>query len=212
MPAPSVGAAVAFWISPGPVGLAVHALAKAVLYGTPAAWHLLVDRRTPSASPPRRGGFAPCALAGLGLGAAVLLGWSLLRPIVDPGPVADAVRDAGLAVPSRYLLASAWLVLLNAPLEEYAFRWFVESRWRALLRPLPAALAGALCFTAHHVIVLRAFFPWPLTVVASSGVLVAGLAWSACYRRFGSIWPVAVSHALVDVVVLAVGWQLVSDG
>ena len=43
---------------------------------------------------------------------------------------------------------------------------------------------------------------------ASRNKALGGMAWSWCYVRFGSIWPAYVSHAIVDVAVFAVGWDL----
>lgn len=206
VPAPSIGAAAACWLAPGPVGQALYAAGKAVLYGLPLVWHLAVDRRPLSWSPPRRGGFGLGALTGLLLGAAVVLAWLLAgRHLIDPAPLRGLAAENGFDSPLRYLGVAAWLTIVNAALEEYVFRWFLVSRWRALVSERAAVVLAALCFTAHHVIVLLAFFDWPVALAGSLGVLAGGLVWSWLYARTASVWPCWLSHALVDAAVLSVG-------
>jgi membrane protease YdiL (CAAX protease family) len=209
VPAPSIGAACAFFLWPGPIGQAAYTAGKVVLYGLPLFWRLFVDRERLSWSPPRKGGW----LAGLGLGlalsAAILGFWLLLgRAWIDPAPLQAAAVDNGFDTPLRYLAICAWLMLVNSALEEYVFRWFLVTRWRALVSKRAAVVLAALCFTAHHVIVLKAFFPWLPTLLCSLGVLAGGLAWSWLYARHESIWPAWLSHLLVDAAIFVVGWFL----
>lgn len=209
LPAPSIGVAAAFYLAPGPAGQAVYAAGKAVLYGLPLLWHLLVDRRPPSWSPPRRGGFVAGALLGLLLAAAVVAAWLLLgRTLVDPTPLRALAAANGFDTLGRYVAIAAWLTVVNSALEEYAFRWFLVSRLRVLTSERLAVVLAAAGFTAHHVLVLLAFFDPPVALLASAAVFVGGLAWSWLYARYGSVWPGWLSHAMVDVAVLAVGWRL----
>lgn len=212
VPAPSLGAVAAFWLLPGPVGGALYAVGKAVLYGLPVLWHLAVDRHPPSWSPPRRGGFATAAGLGIAMSLAILAAHALLRDRLDPSLVRSVVSEAGLGTPARFAGFAAYLCLVNSLLEEYAFRWFIFTRCARLMTERLAVLAAGLAFTAHHVIVLRAVFDWPVTGLASVGVLAGGLAWSWCYARFRSIWPGYLSHLLVDITVLTLGWRLAFAG
>ena len=209
VPAPSIGAATAFWLAPGPIGQAVYAAGKLVLYGLPLAWHLAIDRRALSWSPPRRGGFGLGLLSGLALSACVGIAWLAFgRGLVDPAALRAQAVDNGFDSALRYLAIAAWLSLVNSALEEYVFRWFLVSRWRALVSERAAIVLAAACFTAHHVVVLLAFFEPPLAIAGSGGVFVGGLVWSWLYARTGSIWPGWLSHLLVDVAVLAVGARI----
>jgi len=76
-------------------------------------------------------------------------------------------------------------------------------------RPLLAVILAGVIFTVHHVIVLKAYFQWDITLLASAGILIGGCAWSALYLRFRSIWLGYVSHVIVDVAVFLVGWELI---
>ena len=213
VPAPSIGAATSFFISPGTVGAVVYSLGKLVLYGVPLLWHLRVDRQPLSWSPPKQGGFATGAALGLVIAAGIWVVWLLwVREAVDPAPLRLAAHENGFDTPLGYLGLATWLCLVNSVLEEYAFRWFVYSRFRTLLGVAASVVAAGLVFTAHHIIVLRAFFDWPLALLCSAGVLTGGLLWSFCYVRFGSIWPGWLSHAIVDLAILGIGWQLIFTG
>ena len=63
VPAPSIGAATAFFLAPGALGQAVYAAGKLLLYGLPLLWHLAVEKQPLSFSPVRRGGGLQCSRA-----------------------------------------------------------------------------------------------------------------------------------------------------
>ncbi len=208
-PAPSIGASAAFVWATGPIGKLIFAACKVILYVTPLIWRRAVDKQPFSLSPMRKGGLA----AGIGLGL-VICGaiWGVytlwLRDAIDPAPLRTIAADLGFDTKRSFLLVCAWIVFVNALLEEYAFRWFVYTRCEALMNETPAMLLAAAIFTAHHVIILRAYFDWSFVLLGSAGVFTGGLLWTWCYRRYKSIWSGYVSHALVDVAVLAIGWDL----
>ncbi len=210
VPAPSLGVWAAMVAWPGPVGEAIFVAAKAWMLLVPAAWLLLVDRDRLSLSPARRGGFGPAVLIGVAAGAAIVLVYALLGSRwIDTDHVRAMAGQNGIGTPARYLAAAAFWILVNSVLEEYVYRWFIFRRCEALLPPLAAVVASGLCFTLHHVIALKVQFDWNVTVLASVGVFVGGAMWSWLYLRYRSIWPSYLSHAIVDVVVFAVGWTII---
>ena len=212
-PAPAIGAWVALWEEPGPLGLAVYGLGKLVLYGGPLAWLLLVEKRRPSWSPLRAGGLGAGGVLGLVFAAGI---WALhlagVSEGIDPAGLRSAAVASGFATPAKFVAVCAYMCVVNAALEEYAFRWFLFSRCRTLLGRGAAVLAAGLLFTAHHVIVLRAYFEWPLALGCSLAVFLAGISWSALYLRYGSVWPGYLSHLLVDAAVMSVGYQILFGG
>ena len=208
-PAPSIGAFLAFHGAAGPAGNAAYAVCKAILYGAPLLWWWRQPRPRPRPAWPTRTGLGVAIGSGLGIGAVILAVYALLpEGAYDPALLRKAATESGFDTKARFLAMAAWLCVANALLEEYVFRWFLYGRCRELLARAPAMLAGAAIFTAHHVIVLRAFFDWPLALLASGGVFVGGLVWTWTYERYDSIWPGTLSHALVDVAILTVGWHL----
>ncbi len=205
-PTPAVGMVIAYFLVPGPIGTAAYTVSKAVLYGLPLVWLLWVDGGRLSASPMRRGGLGVGLGSGLLIAAAMVTVWWLAGP-VDGAAVREALAPMSLDDPGRFLAVAVWMSFFNALLEEYAFRWFVHSRLRALLPAAPAVFVAALVFTAHHVVLLKAFFDWPLVAAGTAGVLLGGLIWSAMYERYGSLWPGWVSHVIADLAIFYIGYR-----
>ena len=209
--APSLGMLAALWWWPGTFGSAIYGACKLVLYGVPAvvAWQTITRAQV------ARGvqlGIRPVALfwgigSGIAIGAVILLGWfGVIRGQLDLGALREVVKANGLDQPARYWAMAIWLSLGNALLEEFVFRWFVDSRLRRLGLGVGVAIPlSALIFTAHHVLVLMAYFPAVETILFSIGVFVGGVLWSWLLRRYESLVPGYVSHMLVDLSIFIVG-------
>jgi len=209
-PVPTVAILLAVFVMPGPVGRGLWIGGKVLFYCLPVVWLLAVDRQRLSLSPVRRGGLRFGGLLGMLISLAIV-GVYVLLP--DGWIQADRLREVaetnGFATPIAFLGISAWVVFVNAPLEEYTYRWFIFTRCRALMPTLPAVFLSAAIFVSHHTLLLLGFgIAAPIVVLASAGIFIGGVAWSWCYHRYGSIWPGFVSHAVVDVAVLAIGWRL----
>ena len=213
VPAPSIGAWMAFHGAPGPVGQAAYVVAKAWILALPLLWLLRVEKGRPGLSPLapelRRAGIVTGLAFGLLLSGAVLLVWHLRgAEWIDRDRLRNALVAAGVTTPLRYAALGVYLCTLNAAGEEYVWRWFVTARCETLLGPRPAVAASALFFAAHHAIVFMAQFGTKVGLLAALAVFLAGGAWSWCYLRFRSVWPGWISHAMVDVTGLALGWHL----
>lgn len=213
-PAPTLGALMAFWLFEGHwIGGLSYTLGKAWLYGLPLLWYLLIERQRPSLSPPRQGGFLVGAGLGIAIGAVIWGAFALFAHAwIEPTMLRELTAENGLDTPLRYALACLWLATVNATLEEYAFRWFITGQCEKLMPRWPAIVLSALLFTLHHVVVLRAFFGWDVTLLASFGTFVGGATWSWMYLKYRSIWPAVLSHAIVDVAIFALGWRLIFGG
>ena len=209
-PAPSLGILAGLHWWPGPTGNLLYALGKGVLYLTPLVWWKLVTRGAPfpMKRPPRRT-LRDGVLLGLGLGGFIALVYALVaHPLVDPAGIQAAAAASGFGDKQTYVVMTIGICLVNALLEEYAFRWFLYGRARALFGPILGGVVGALIFAAHHVFVLTAYFDTGLVWLGSIGVFIGGLLWTWLYERRDSVWPAYVSHIVVDVVLLGIGWML----
>ncbi|MCP3902503.1 MAG: CPBP family intramembrane metalloprotease [Planctomycetes bacterium] len=210
VPAPSFGVLAAMYWWPGRVGEVIFFAAKAWMLALPAIWFLAVERQRISLSPARRGGF----VVAFGLGVAisvVILGAMKLwgESWIDPEFLREEATRNGIGTKTRYLAAVAFWIFINSVLEEYVYRWFIFRQCERLMPALPAVLVSALCFTVHHVFALLDQFDWRVTVLASVGVFIGGAIWSWLYLRYRSIWPGYLSHAIVDVAIFWIGWQII---
>ncbi|MCH2144956.1 MAG: CPBP family glutamic-type intramembrane protease [Phycisphaerales bacterium] len=216
--APSIGAASALWLWPGLVGSLIYAACKSLLYGIPAivAWKTI--RRSDTRQGLLRGMRVRPVLFGLVsgilIGAGILVLWyGWLANWSDVPRLVEKIEESGLGGPVRFWLFAAWMCVGNSLLEEFVFRWFIDSSLDRLRTPLALALPlSALIFTMHHVIVLAAYFDTLVVVLGSGGVFVGGLLWSICLRRWRSLVPGWISHAIVDVALVLIAAHALGFG
>ena len=185
---------------------------KALMVVTPVVvWVVL--RRTRSEVRELVGWKRTNFLPGLGLGVlmagVILLGYYvLLRPLVEPGPVAAKVRSLGVL--NHYWLMALAISLWNSLLEEYYWRAFIIGELRCWLRSTwVLCIAGGVLFGLHHVFALLSVCDWPFVVLGALGTMVAGGAWSWMRVRGYSILDCYVSHVVVDLAIMWVGYDLI---
>jgi membrane protease YdiL (CAAX protease family) len=114
----------------------------------------------------------------------------------------------GFGTLGKYALLGAYIIFCNSLLEEYVWRWFVFRRCEDLLAGWLAVLASGLFFTLHHAVLLAVEFDWKVATLSSAGVFAGGAIWSFHYLRYRSVWPGYLSHAIVDVTILAIGYHI----
>jgi membrane protease YdiL (CAAX protease family) len=214
VPVPSIAVIVAMYLpatAGTPLGQAVYMAGKVWLVALPAIWWLWVERGRVSWSPMRAGGLGVGAALGVVIaGAIVGAYWLFGRAMIDPQQVRDAAKASGIDQPGRYIVLAVYLCTFNAVLEEYVWRWFVYRKCEQIVRiGWLAVLLSAVFFTAHHVLALGAQFDWRITLMGSIGVFIGGAVWSWCYLRYRSIWPGLLSHVIVDIAIVAIGWHLI---
>lgn len=103
------------------------------------------------------------------------------------GHAAGGWAGAAARVGNWHLIAALLLYLPWGLLQQFVFQFFLLGRLLVLLPPAVAVMTTAAAFSAVH-------FP-RLPVMA--GTLVAGGVWALIYRRHRTLWPLAVSHALL---------------
>ena len=207
VPAPSLGTLAAMVLFPGTLlGMGVFAASKLWLFAFPVVWTRFVDRDRFGISPARNGGFTAGVLWGLALGLPVLLTYlSFGAQLFDLPFFSHKMQGVGLCSLPVYLGGATYWILINSVLEEYVWRWFVYRKCESLVRPSAAVMLTALFFTLHHFIALQAYCSLPVAAACSLGVFIAGAVWSFMYRRYQSVWPGYMSHAIVDLCVFGIG-------
>jgi hypothetical protein len=130
-----------------------------------------------------------CSLSGVLL---VLL-WPWLNALGAPA-LASALAAWGLTSVTWPILA-VLLCTLNP--------WLEERYWRGWLRNRP--LLSTVCFAGYHGLVLVAFVPLWLALLAVGALWLTGYCWQHLSACTGNLRAAIFSHALADVsIVLAV--------
>lgn len=214
LPAPTLGPALMLLWMEGALGTALEFACKAWVAVLPLAWHLKVDRRPIRIEKPTLASLAVGGATGLVILAGMLTAYWLARPYIDLGPLRAKAHETGFDSPVLFLGMLSFIIVLNALMEEYVWRWFAFSKVREALPSggrgagIAAVVITAALFTVHHVVALSAWVSPPINALASTGVFLGGMIWSALYLRYGTIWPGYASHIFADVAILIMGWDL----
>jgi membrane protease YdiL (CAAX protease family) len=211
VPAPSIGTLAGMIIMPdNALGKLIFAASKLWILLVPIIWVAFVEKGKFSISKPKHGGFAVAAGLGVLMSGFIFAAYAAFGPLlIDPAGIKEMAAEVGLANRYVYLGAAAYWILINSVLEEYVWRWFVVKQCSAFMSKWGAIALSAACFTIHHIVAMQIYFSWPVTIIASLGIFIAGAIWSWCYLKYKSIWPGYISHAIVDIAVFTIGYILI---
>lgn len=191
---------------------------KALQFALPVVYVYLVRRGKQTPWPAPR--YRPSVFVGLAFGLVVFVaGLAVYFLGLKPGgffagtvdEIHQKVADVGLNSPTLFLACSVFYSLVHSSLEEYYWRWFVFRECRAHWRSGPAILLSSAGFMLHHVFVLAEYFHWdsPYTYLFSLSVAVGGAVWAWLYEKYGTLLGPWLSHAVVDALIFAIGYDLV---
>ena len=197
----------------------IYSISKVVQFSFPLAWTLAVTRgRLPRLTMTPR-----ALLEGVASGLVMVLALFLLYvALLGQGPLLEEARPRilqrvqsfGINTPMRYLGLVLFLSLIHSLLEEYYWRWFVFGRLQERMHFTAAVALSSVGFTLHHVIVLHAFLGsrfWPVTLGLSLAVTGGGAVWAVIYRRCKRLAAPWISHVLVDLAILSMGYDLIRN-
>ncbi len=209
VPAPSIGTAAALYWWPGTSGKVFYGFCKVVLLALPVIWFLYLERGKLSLSLPKKGGLLVGLISGLVI-AAVILGFYAIvgKDLIDAQAFRDSLYKIGFDSKALFIGTAIYVIILNAALEEYVWRWFVFRQCEKLMPGLLAVFASAVLFTIHHIVALRSYMDWDITLISCGGLLIGATAWSALYWKYRSIWPGYISHIFADIAVYIFGLQI----
>ena len=147
---------------------------------------------------------------GLIMSIIIILTWIVFEDSINLEEMIDTLNSKGLSDVNLYLMGMIYWIFINSLLEEYVFRWFITTKASVLFgNDSYAIFFSALIFTLHHFLALHFFgFIWWQTIIASFGLLSAAAIWSWLYLQYRSIWVCWLSHAICDVVVFSIGYQI----
>jgi membrane protease YdiL (CAAX protease family) len=200
-----------------PAQQAAYVLGKLFQFVLPVAVVWWMDGRSPRPGRPRFDGM----LGGLAFGLLTTAGMLLLyhtwlKGTPTFGATPDLVRqklsEFGLTSLAAFVLFAVFLSIIHSLAEEYYWRWFVFGRLRGHISFTPAMLLSSLGFMSHHVIVLAVYLPgyfWVAVVPLSLCIAFGGAVWAWFYERTGTIWAAWLSHLVIDVAIMLIGYDMV---
>jgi membrane protease YdiL (CAAX protease family) len=199
------------------LALMTYASSKTVQFAFPLAWVTLIERRRITMARPKPAGLRLGLAFGLTVMALVFaayFGFLRSNPMLaaTPEKVLSRIKLFHADTPLRYALLTLFLAGVHSLLEEYYWRWFVFGELRRLITPVAAIGVSSLGFMAHHVILLWVYLPdyfWQAALPFSLCVAGGGAAWAWLYHRTGTLYAPWLSHLLVDVAILAVGYEMI---
>lgn len=215
---PTIGALFYFVIFPnGPVGKSAYTLTKVFILCYPllllwrAGSHGVL-RRAPGRQWPT---WKSVGITGLLSGLLIastgfILMWTPIGALVWEAAPRVLIRAEGLGFRENFLLFAIFVSVFHSGLEEFYWRWFVYGQLQGKLGRWGAHLLAAGAFGGHHLIVTLQFFPVTLALILTACVVVGGVIWSLMYERQGTLVGCWVSHLLVDVMLMVIGYQLVT--
>ncbi|MEZ4816244.1 MAG: CPBP family intramembrane glutamic endopeptidase [Bdellovibrionota bacterium] len=114
-----------------------------------------------------------------------------------------------LNIKEHYFLYGIFLCLIHSLLEEFYWRFFIFNAWKKVKfssKAIPHLIAG-FAFTLHHFSVTINYFDLKLGLLLGLGVWIAGIIWSFTYEKEKSLQAVWVSHILIDIAILSIGFK-----
>ena len=209
--APTISVTTGFVLKAGVLAIFVFIFTKLWMFGLPAFWYLKVENGQKSMSIPQNGGWLVSTILGIVMAIAIFSVYFLLGDLVlSSEDLTHILEPFGLTVPWKLAIAIIFWIFINSVLEEYVFRWFITSKVEQLVGGKWAAiLISAAIFTVHHTIAM-AYFIEPLgNLLASIGVFTGGVIFSWIYVQYRSVWVAWVAHAIADVAIFAIAWQMI---
>ena len=192
----------------------IYFATKVLLFSCPIVWFWFVEKSCNSAKGLPQWTLRKDLIVGLTsgviIGTAIVLSYfTVLRAMIDPVVLNARVEEFGAK--ENLIPLVLFLAIVNSGLEEYYWRWFVYGRSKQVLGHIPAVILSGIMFAAHHFVVLQDFLgSFSLALLLSVGIALGGMIWAQHFSRSRRLWGVWVSHILVDVAALGVGYHLLN--
>lgn len=183
---------------------------KLWIFILPTYWYLKIENNNISKEYPPKDGLLIGLVTGVIMSIIIILTWFIFENSIDLDSMIKTLNSKGLSNINLYILGMIYWIFINSLLEEYVFRWFITTKASIIFgSEIFGILFSAGLFTLHHSLALYFFgFIWWQTILASFGLLSAAAIWSWLYIKYRSIWVCWLSHAICDIVVFSIGYQI----
>jgi uncharacterized protein len=209
VPAATISVLSTLYIPPGFWGQTLSNLSQFWLLVFPIAWSVLVDRSKLRFSRPKYRELVAGVVWGILMFAVIIGAYKLFgQHSIDPVIAKEKAQQLGIKNIHIFLSVEAYFVLVNSLIEEFTWRWFVCNKCQILIPRTAAIFLSSLFFTLHHIFVLAAYTSGWIVFLGSFAVFVAGVIWSHCYLTYRSLWSSYISHAIADLSLAIIGWQI----
>jgi membrane protease YdiL (CAAX protease family) len=197
---------------------AAYGIGKAFQFTLPVVWVFCYSRADFGHRKPKTNELLLGLASGLVIATAM---WLLFRFVISNSQifpslqlaVQEKIEGTGLNTFAMFLGTGVFYATFHSLMEEYYWRWFVFGQLQKLVNLPTAIIVCGLGFMAHHIIVLAVYFGWTssLTYVFALCIAIGGAGWAWMYNRFGTLYGVWLSHAIVDAAIFFVGYQMIES-
>lgn len=135
----------------------------------------------------------------------VLAGYWLLDGIIAFDQVPDALaQNVGVTL-DNFLWVFIYIVLINGPLEEFFFRYFMLNRPYDI-HPMIMAWISSFLFAIYHVGMLFSMFHFSVFLLAIAGLMIVGLFFIWINQKSKGILYSVLLHMFANGAINLVGW------
>lgn len=195
-----------------------YGIGKVLQFALPAVWVFLYSREDLGHRSPKVSELSVGLASGAVIAVTMLV---LFHFVIEPSAVFESLQKAveekikgtGLNTFAMFLGTGVFYALFHSLMEEYYWRWFFFGQLKKVVHLPTAIVVCGIGFMAHHIIVLAVYFGWasPLTYLFASCIAIGGAGWAWMYHRFGTLYGVWLSHAIVDAAIFFIGYQMIAD-
>lgn len=193
------------------VNYGIRTLAKILLFLAAPAGYRLFFQRGPYLSRltrPAAKELKVSILVGIFSFAVVTAAYLLLRSCIDlPGIVSD-LEGKSKVTADNFLLAGAYITLVNSFLEEFFFRGFLFLNLYERGRKKIAWIYSSLLFALYHISIFKSWFSPGILLTAIAGLVLAGLLFNYMNLRTKTIFNSWLAHMMADAAIIGIGYSM----
>lgn len=143
----------------------------------------------------------------------IILGaFLLLQHLLDFDGIRASLLENFRVRAAVYPAVALAIVVVNPFLEEYFWRGFIYRAFSSLTKTRATkrffmVLTGFF-FALHHVVIVSDWFNWWQFLLSTVFLAIVGVLFNWMYERSGSIIASWITHAIADLVIVAIGFHL----